>query len=286
MALSAHGGFSVSDAFRWNDRYAGDAAWAEWFEICSVAGCSPESAAALRSEIESAMYAHLRRHGLTREDAQGEDPVAFFDAYFKLRGGRDVKKPLKSYYAYRLVTEGKTLQDFICGTLFGSASGRIRDIVLDWVAALKGWRARTVSREDGSRGLEWENAGFAETSAQSSEPQESRDPAQFVDEAPYRLAAESVIGRVAAKIKAEKTSVALCLYVTAMDISVTEPVVLSALGLAKSRAYAVREKAMAALEKALADVEGADDPLFARVLVETCERMMGEELMRKLGEAL
>ena len=63
-------------------------------------------------------------------------------------------------------------------------------------------------------------------------------------------------------------------------------ILLSALGLAKSRAYAVRDKAMAALEKALADVEGADDPLFARVLVETCERMMGEELMRKLGEAL
>ena len=25
-----------------NDRYAGDEAWQEWFEICSVAGCGAE----------------------------------------------------------------------------------------------------------------------------------------------------------------------------------------------------------------------------------------------------
>ena len=34
-----------------NDRYAGDEAWREWFEICSVAGCGAENAAKLRAEI-------------------------------------------------------------------------------------------------------------------------------------------------------------------------------------------------------------------------------------------
>ena len=64
-----------------NTRYAGDDAWTEWFEICSVAGCSPEHARALRAEVESAMYAQLVRSGFTREDAGGDDPVAFFDSY-------------------------------------------------------------------------------------------------------------------------------------------------------------------------------------------------------------
>jgi len=270
----------VNASFKWNDRYAGDEAWTEWFEICSVRGCSPETAASLASEVESAMYANLQRHGISREETQGEDPVAFFDAYFKLRGEREGKKPLKSYYAYRILVEGKSMRDFVCGTLFGSASGRIRDIVLDWISAIKGWRARTVSRPDGSRGLEWENAGFEDGAPESSE---ECDPASFIDESAYRRAAQSAVTRVAAKIKAEKSSVALCLYVTAMDISVTEPAVLCALGLAKSRAYAVRDKALAALEKALEDVEGADDPLFARILVETCALMMGEEMRTKLG---
>ena len=28
----------------------------------------------------------------------------------------------------------------VCGTLFGARSWRIRDIVLDWISVLKGWR--------------------------------------------------------------------------------------------------------------------------------------------------
>jgi len=270
----------VNASFRWNDRYAGDEAWTEWFKICSVRGCSAAAASALSAEVESAMYANLQRHGISRDETQGEDPVAFFDAYFRLRGDREGKKPLKSYYAYRILVEGKSMRDFVCGTLFGSASGRIRDIVLEWIAAIKGWKARTVSREDGSRGLAWENAGYDES---GSEQGEECDPASFIDESAYRMAARNAISRVAAKIKAEKSSVALCLYVTAMDISVTEPAVLSALGLAKSRAYAVRDKALASLEKELEDAEGSDDPLFARILVETCASMMGEEMREKLG---
>lgn len=44
-----------------NDRHAGETAWTEWFEICSVAGCSAENVAKLRAEIENAMLAQLAR---------------------------------------------------------------------------------------------------------------------------------------------------------------------------------------------------------------------------------
>ena len=47
------------------DRYAGEAAWTEWFEICSVAGCCAENAAKLRAEIENAMLAQLARYGFS-----------------------------------------------------------------------------------------------------------------------------------------------------------------------------------------------------------------------------
>ena len=148
----------MGEEFAWNDRYAGDDAWAEWFEICSVAGCRPAFASRLREQISSAMYARLARAGIPREDA-GDDPVAFFDAYFRLKGSREKGKPLKLYFAHRIKDEGIAMVDFVCGTLFGSGSGRVRDIVLDWIAVIKGWKPRTVAGEDGSRRLVWENAG-------------------------------------------------------------------------------------------------------------------------------
>jgi len=152
----------MGEDFSWNDRYAGDDAWTEWFDICSVAGCRPEFAARLAEQVSSAMYAHLSRAGLSRADALGEDPVSFFDSYFRLKGSRDVKKPLKSYFRHRIREDGIDMVDFVCGTLFGSGSGRVRDIVLDWIAVLKGWKPRTVSLDDGSRRLVWENAGDAD----------------------------------------------------------------------------------------------------------------------------
>ena len=56
--------------FSWNDRYAGDEAWFEWFRICSVAGCGTEVSDRLRAEISSAMFAHLSRAGVSREAAE------------------------------------------------------------------------------------------------------------------------------------------------------------------------------------------------------------------------
>ena len=53
----------MGEEFAWNDRYAGDDAWTEWFEICSVAGCRPEFAARLGEQVSSALYAQLARAG-------------------------------------------------------------------------------------------------------------------------------------------------------------------------------------------------------------------------------
>ena len=199
----------MGEEFAWNDRYAGDDAWAEWFEICSVAGCRPAFASRLREQISSAMYARLARAGIPREDA-GDDPVAFFDAYFKLKGSREKGKPLKLYFAHRIKDEGIAMVDFVCGTLFGSGSGRVRDIVLDWIAVIKGWKPRTVAGEDGSRRLVWENAGDESLAAveQAEEP-ESFD---FLDEEPLRADAEQVLAAVARRTRLASAAVALLVY--------------------------------------------------------------------------
>lgn len=274
----------MADEFAWNDRYAGDAAWTEWFDICSVTGCRPEYAAALRAQVASAMYAQLARCGFSREDVGSDDPIAFFDSYFKLKGSRDASKPLKSYFRYRIAVEGLKLVNFVCGTLFGSSSGRVRDIVIDWISSCKGWKPRTVTGADGKRHLTWENAG-TDPDAAAAEVAEMSDPAAFLDENPIRRQVADVLGRLSAKLKVEKVNIALLLYATALDISITEPVVLEALGTGKSRAYAIRDKVMKALEKELKKVEGADDPLFGRILLEMCEGGLSLAVRTQLGGA-
>ena len=271
----------MSDEFSWNDRYAGDDAWTEWFEICSVAGCRPEFAARLGAQVASALYAQLARAGLSRADTGGEDPVAFFDAYFKLKGSREKGKPLKLYFAHRIREEGVAMSDFVCGTLFGSGSGRVRDIVLDWIAVLKGWKPRTVSCEDGRRRIVWENAGDANLA--SIEQSEEPEPLDFLDEGPLRVAAERVLDAVARRARVEIPSAALLVYATSHDISLTEPCVLAALGAGKSQAYAQRERVMTALERELRGVEVADTPLFARVLVAAAAARLPHGLRKELG---
>lgn len=267
--------------FTWNDRYAGDAAWTEWFEKCSVARCGPGSAAALRAQVESAMLSALSRAGFSRDDVGTDDPVSFFDSYFTLKGSRDSPKPLKAYFAYRIRSEGLRLVDFVCGTLFGSASGRVRDIVTDWISTCKGWKPRTVTGADGRRRQAWENA--AEDGASGEELADESDPAAFLDEEPIRREVEGALSRAAAKIKVEKRLVALLFHATAHDVSLTEPVVLAALGVGKSRAYALKDKAMKALERELCGIEGFDDPLFGRILLDVCESALGDGLRKALG---
>jgi len=273
----------MDGGFAWNDRYAGDRAWTEWFEICSVAGCSAAAAAALRSEIESAMYSRLVKCGFSVDDAAGDDPVAFFDSYFRLKGSRESPKPLKSYFRYRIRAEGLRLRDFVCGTLFGAASGRIRDIVTDWISACKGWKPRTVRGEDGKRRLAWENA--REDDSAALDLVDDSDPAGFLDEGPVRAEVEAALEAVARKTGVEKQKIALLLFVTAQDVSLTEPAVLSALGTGKSRAYQLRDKAMKEIEREMRGREGADDPLFGRILLETCEANLGSAAQSLLGGA-
>ncbi len=270
-------------AFQENDRYAGDDAWREWFEICSVAGCGAEHATRLRRQVESAMRAQLSRYGLSAEDAAGDDPVAFFDGYFMLKGSRDTAKPLKSYFSYRIAADGLKMTDFVCGTLFGSGSGRIHDIVLDWIATLKGWRPRSLRGADGRRRLEWENAGPEAVS--QLEVAAEDDPASTVEADGYREFSEKLLNDISRKIKTEKAKVAFLLFATAQDVSITDATVLEGLETGKSRAYAIRDKAMSALRRELRDFDGAGDPLFVRMLLETCEAALPQGVLTKLGGA-
>ena len=264
------------------DKYAGDRAWEEWFEVCAVDRCIAKQS--LRRQVESAMYGRLFRCGLSRDDTSGDDPVAAFDSYFMLKGARDRRKPLKQYFAYRIKVEGLRMVDFVCGTLFGIRSGRIHDIVIDWIATLKGWKPRSVRGEDGRRHLVWENAGRMEVS--ELEPTIEVDPAEFLDVEVFREMAESVIEKISSKIKTEKREVALLCYVTAQDIPITEAVVLEGLGKAKSRAYALREKIMKALRTELERIDGANSALFARVLTDVCLDNLSSEMRVKIGGAI
>ena len=257
------------------DRYAGDDAWKEWFAICSIGGCAPANRERLRAEVESAMYAQLGRLGLTRDDAGEDDPVAFFDGYFKLKGSREKGKPLKLYFAHRIRAERIRMIDFVCGTLFGARAGRVHDIVVDWVSSLKGWKLRIVRGEDGCRRLRWERT---EGDGTPIELPIENDPAAEIDVEAIRGETVSLIERVARKIGVEKHKVALLLYVTAMDVALTEDAVLKALGVAKSMAYRLKDKAMEALRREMSKTEGSDDPLFGRILLETCEKEVGDVL--------
>ena len=266
------------------DRYAGDEAWQDWFDICSVGGCPAEHSAALRRQIESAMFSTLSKRGISREEAGADDPVAVFDAYFKLKGSRDKKKPLKSYFAYRIKAEGLKLSNFVCGTLFGSGAGRVHDIVLDWIASIKGWRPRKVKGPDGRRRIEWESAGPAEIAAL--EPSAESDPAALLDLEPMRREIDALLERISLKIKVEKSHVAALLYATAQDMPLTDAALLEGLGVGKSRAYAMREKTMAEFRKEARKMEGAESPLFGRLLLEACEASAPKSLRERTGGAL
>ncbi len=263
------------------EKYAGDAAWREWFDICSVNGCPPASAEALRAQIASAMYARLTKCGIGREETHDEDPIVFFDAFFKLKGSRDKGKPLKLYFSYRIEAEGMRLADFVCGTLFGSISGRIHDIVTDWIASIKGWKPRTLRDENGKRHLVWE--GAAENETASLEMADNSDPTAFLDADPMRAEIDKALENISRKIKVEKTKVALLLYSEAQDVPVTNPAVLEGLGVGKSRAYKLKEMAVIALRKELCSAEGVGSPLFGRILLDACEASLPEETRAKIG---
>jgi hypothetical protein len=163
--------------------------------------------------------------------------------------------------------------DFVCGTLFGSGSGRVRDIVLDWIAVLKGWKPRTVSDGEGRRRVVWENAG--DENLASVELAGESDSLELIDEEPLRAEASRVLAEASRRARVGVEAASLLLYATSHDISLTEPCILSALGAGKSKAYAWRDKVMKALERTLKSVESGETALFARLLVASAAAHLG-----------
>ena len=264
------------------DLYAGDDAWREWFDVCFVDGCA--TAAALRAQIASAMYAQLARFGFVRADVEGADPVLHFDAYFMLTGSRSKPKPLKLYFRHRMEMEERPLDEFVCGTLFGSSSGRIHDIVRDWLATAKGWKPRSVRDADGRRRVVWERAAEADDVRETSSAI-SWQPGDALDRAVLWALSHEMFSSVAAELKVEKRSVALLCHVTAHDIPITTPEVLAALGVGKSRAYVLKETCMKNVAKFFADKGIAlNDRLTAQTLLAACESALAPEILKKLGK--
>jgi len=264
------------------DIYAGDDAWREWFEVCFVDGCA--AADTLREQIASAMYAQLARFGFSRADVDGMDPVLHFDGYFLLTGSREKPKPLKLYFKHRMDLEDRPLDEFVCGTLFGSGRGRIHDIVRDWIAAAKGWKPRSVRDTDGRRRLLWERAAEADDSLETVGAAAWR-PGASLDRAVLWAISHEMFSTVADDLKVEKQNVALLCHVTAHDISITTPEVLAALGVGKSRAYVLKEACMKKIATYFSarDID-LNDSLAAQTLLAACESLLGPETIKKFGK--
>lgn len=265
------------------DKYVGDAAWRQWFDICSVDGCDAEHSSRLREEITSAMCAEMSRRGFASAIPEGGDPVAHFDAYFLLGGNKARPKPLKQYYLDRIAAEGRSLRDFVCGTLFGAGAGRIHDIVRDWIAVIKGWKPHSLTRPDGTRAIVWEGAAVKDDVREKFGAVSYR-PGAKLDRAALRSLANEMLESVSTKIKLEKSSVAFLLYVTGLDVSITSPSVIRKLGVAKSRAYTLRNETMKATREFFEahEVEKGD-PLLARVMMLACESAISADDLKSIS---
>ena len=250
--------------------------------MCFVDGCA--AAPALREQVASAMYAQLARFGFTRADVEGADPVLHFDAYFMLTGSRSKPKPLKLYFKHRMEAEDRPLDEFVCGTLFGSGSGRVHDIVRDWLATAKGWKPRSVRDTDGKRHLVWERAAEVDDARETIGVVSWR-PGAALDRAVLWALSHEMFSAVAAEIKVEKRNVALLCYATAHDIPITTPEVLESLGVGKSRAYVLKETCMKKIATFFSDKGIAlNDPLAAHTLLAACESALPSETLKKLGK--
>lgn len=265
-----------------HDIYAGDDAWREWFDVCFVDGCS--AAKALREQVASAMYAQLVRFGFARADVDDSDPVLHFDAYFMLTGSRSKPKPLKLYFRHRMAAENRPLDEFVCGTLFGSGRGRIHDIVRDWIATVKGWKPRSVRDTEGRRHLVWERAAEVDDTRETIGVVAWR-PGAALDRAVLWALSHEMFSAVAKEIKVEKRNIALLCYVTAHDIPITKPEVLAELEVGKSRAYVLKETCMKKIAKYFAE-KGItlNDRMAAQTLLAACESALAPETLKKLGK--
>lgn len=260
------------------ERYAGDVAWTEWFERCSVARCPDFLVPPLVDQIRSAMFAQLARAGFSADLVADDDPVTFFDSYFQSKGSRDRDKPLKSYFKHRLVNERLSLRAFICGTFFSAKFGRIHDIVRDWIASVKGWKPHSLVGEDGKRHVTWECAANGED-VREQVGGYLPNPGSRLDRPVMRAYVFQMLDAVSAKLRLEKRQVAFLLYATARGIPASSPGVLAMLGVRKSRAAKIKEDCLKTVETYFADKEVETTDLgFACVMLSVCAAEAGEEV--------
>ena len=258
------------------DHYAGDEAWRDWFDLCSVAKCGADRAERLSRQIKGAMFAQLIRMGYSTEIVGEDDPVSFFDSFFLMKGSRVDRKPLKSYFRSRMESPGISLRKFVCGTLFSSKVGRIHDIVRDWIASVRGWTPHSLVGEDGCRHLVWERAAEADDVREMPGVYEF-NPGAHLDDEVLRGYIGLLLEELSAKIKLEKRKVAFLLYATAKGVPMSSPEVLAELGVKKSRAAKIKEECMKAAEKYLKRKEiEINNYGFAGNLIAICAEVCGK----------
>ena len=272
------------------DKYemsGGDAAWNAWLDICSVAGVrkmNPDLSAGLETHIASAMTTALARTGFASEDFKTDDPVSFFDSYFLLGSERSEakgKKPLKQLYKHQLANQRLPLRELVCGILFSPRKGKIRDIVRDWIATVKGWCPHSITQADGKRKIIWESA--AENELEVSERIDRYVSGLDIDSTAIRRQIEEVFLEMENEVKLEKVKIALLLYMTAQNKTLDNPAALKLLGVGKSKAYMAKDKCMKNMAEILNkhDIK-ADDVMFATQLMSTCRAILGNDFINSI----
>jgi hypothetical protein len=124
------------------DRYAGDAAWQQWFERCQVPLCNVEFKSALSDEIVSAMRRATQKKDC-KERYADDYMVARFDEHFKLGGSFVKPKPLKQYLLGRVKSARHGLKGIVLGTIF---AGEMKTIAREMKRLEDGTITRWVTR--------------------------------------------------------------------------------------------------------------------------------------------
>ena len=88
------------------------------------------------------------------------------------------------------------------------------------------------------------------------------------------------------ELKLEKIKIALLLYMTAQGETLDNPAILERLGVGKSRAYTLKDKCMGIMAGKLKkkDVR-TDDIMFAKLLISSCEAILGSDLIKAIEGA-
>lgn len=104
------------------DRYAGDAAWRQWFDVCCIDGCEEEHRKSLADEVASALgrAVESRKCQLSYERRY---LLAYFDMHFKLGGSFDKPKPLKQYLLAKIPNARNGLRGVVLGSIM---SGEVK----------------------------------------------------------------------------------------------------------------------------------------------------------------